>query len=273
MGNMIITVVTPTLNGIGYLQECINSVRQNSSANVEVEHVIADGGSTDGTPELAEACGLRVLRRPSKDLFERINEASFDSSGELIGYLGADDVMQEGAMEAIAQAYRRNGKYWVVGGIRWIDENGRSLGGLAAPPTWITPRMHVCLGWNPIMHVSTYLSRDFFTQLNGFNIAYQTCGDYEMFARALSSAPYERLARPVASFRRTGSNNSAVNRSGILRENQMVLAQFRPKSNLERQFWRYALKFWFNLANPEWLMYKLAERTGPQLGSQRAPYF
>ena len=40
---MIVTVVTPTLNGMPYLRECIESVRKNGSRNVEVEHVIVDG--------------------------------------------------------------------------------------------------------------------------------------------------------------------------------------------------------------------------------------
>jgi hypothetical protein len=43
--------------------------------------------------------------------------------------------------------------------IRWIDEMGRSLGELAAPPSWLTTRMHVCLGWKPLMHRSTYIAR------------------------------------------------------------------------------------------------------------------
>src|SRR5262245_48011298 len=100
---MLVTVVTPTLNGIDYLQECIDSVRRNVSPGIEIEHIIADGGSVDGTPELADSCGLRVLRRPGESLVARMNEASLNSAGNLIGMLGADDVMLDGAMKWIVQ--------------------------------------------------------------------------------------------------------------------------------------------------------------------------
>ncbi len=270
---MIVTVVTPTLNGIEYLRECIASARRNATATIALEHVIVDGGSTDGTVELAEASGLRVLKGKDKGIFDAINKGSFQSSGELLGFLGADDVMLDGALEAVVRTYRESGRRWVVGGIRWIDERGRSLGELAAPPRWMTPRMHVCLGWNPIMHMGTYFSREFFTELGGFNIDYRDSGDYEMFARALSRAPYARLARPVACFRRTGMNNSAVNSARTERENGTVRAEFGPKSAFERQVWRYVLKAWFNLANPGWLMHKLAGHTRLPLRPRQGAYF
>jgi glycosyltransferase involved in cell wall biosynthesis len=270
---MIVTVVTPTLNGIDYLRECIESVRKNASRNVDVEHVIVDGGSTDGTVEMAEAYGLRVLKGKDRGIFDAINKGSFASSGELLGFVGADDVMLDGALDAVVDCYQRSGRRWVVGGIRWIDERGRNLGGLAAPPSWMTPRMHVCLGWNPIMHMGTYFSRGFFVELGGFNIAYKDSGDYEMFARALSAAPYARLAQDVACFRRTGLNNSAVNHDRTQRENRTVLSNFGPATDIERLFWRYGLKLWFNLANPGWLACKLAEPARLRLRLQEKAYF
>lgn len=273
MGQTIVTVITPTLNAIAYLQECINSVRQNASPSIQVEHIIVDGGSTDGTPELGAACGLRVLRRAGKGLTERVNEASRDSSGELIGFMGADDLMLDGALEAVVQAWHRNRRHWVVGGVQYIDENGKSLGMLKAPPTWITSRMHVCLGWSPIVQMGTYFSRDFFTKLGGFDVAYQNSADYEMFARALSTAPYERLALPLAIVRRTGMNDGVVRRGRALEENKSILARFGPTSELEQRICRYTLKLRINLANPEWLVRKLAHRAKSRLGSQKAPYF
>jgi glycosyltransferase involved in cell wall biosynthesis len=270
---MIVTVVTPTLNGIDYLRECIESVRNNASRNIEVDHVIVDAGSTDGTVELAEAYGLRVLKGKDRGIFDAINKGSFNSSGELLGFLGADDVMLDGALAAVTDCYRRSGARWVVGGIRWIDNHGRDLGGLAAPPRWMTPRMLACLGWNPIMHMGTYFSRPFFVELGGFNIDYRDSGDYEMFTRARSIAPYARTSHEVACFRRTGLNNSAVNKERSSRENRMVLDRFGPAAAIERHLWRYGLKAWFNLANPGWMARKLTEPARLRLRLQEKAYF
>jgi glycosyltransferase involved in cell wall biosynthesis len=270
---MIVTIVTPTLNAREHFRECIESARMNESNDIQVEHIIVDGGSVDGTVELAESYGLRVLKGKDRGIFDAINKGSFDSSGDLLGFLGADDIMLKGALEQIVRAYRKNNRRWVVGGIRWIDEHGRSLGNLAAPPSWMTPRMHVCLDWNPIMHMATYFSRDFFTALGGFNIDYKDAGDFEMFARALSKEPYERVPVLIACFRRTGMNNSVVNSERANREIRSVCGTFGPKSNLERACWRYLLKAWFNFRNPQWLVRKLSDSLCARIGLQEKTYY
>lgn len=270
---MIVTVVTPTWNAIEFLKECIDSVERNHSADFEVEHVIVDGGSTDGTVEYAEARGLRVMKGKDKGIFDAINKGSFHSSGDLLGFLGGDDVMLDGALDAIVKAYGAGGQRWVVGGIRWIDERGVDLGGLAAPPLWMIPRIHVCLDWNPLMHMGTYISREFFVELGGFNIDYRDSGDFELFARAHSKAPFARVSREIACFRRTGHNNSAVNTARTLKENNAILDTFGPKSNAERVLWRYVLKAWFNLRNPSWMMYKRREAAERRRGKQAIAHF
>ena len=270
---MIVTVVTPTFNAREYLQECVKSLRTGQNSSVEIEHVIVDGGSTDGTVELAEQFGLRVMTGKDRGIFDAINKGSFNSRGELLGFLGADDVMLPGGIQAVVDTYRNTGRRWVVGGIRWIDEQGGDLGGLAAPPAWMTARMTTCLGWNPVMHMGTYFSREFFTELGGFNIEYRDSGDYEMFARARLLAPYGRIDRAVSCFRRTGTNNSAVNVERTARENRLVLDRFGPQSSLERAAWRYAMKIWFNLVNPSWLAVKLAQPIRLGLGLQAKAHF
>ncbi|CAN7284747.1 glycosyltransferase family 2 protein [Bosea sp. LjRoot9] len=270
---MIVTIVTPTLNAVEYLKECIESARANATHDIEIEHVIVDGGSTDGTVELALSCGLRVLQGKDSGIFDAINKGSFNSSGELLGFLGADDVMLEGAAEAVVKAYRESGRRWVVGAIRWTDAKGHSLGGLAAPPNWVTPAILACLGWNPIMHMATYFSRSFFEELGGFDIAYKDAGDYEMFCRALTKEPYGRIDRPIACFRRTGVNNSAVHGSRTAAECARILAQHGPSSNAERLFWRFLLKTYFNLGNPGWLLSKMADSTRTTLKLQPKAHF
>jgi hypothetical protein len=133
--------------------------------------------------------------------------------------------------------------------------------------------MHVCLGWNPIMHMSTYINRELFSELNGFNIAFRDSGDYEMFARALTKTPYCRLSQPLACFRQTGANNSATNTVRTRKENATIRGTFGPPSELEQNFWRAVLKVWFNGRNPSWLMTKMLERGRSRLGHNGRLHF
>lgn len=255
---MIVTVVTPTLNASEFLEECIASVRRNRGDGFEIDHVLVDGGSTDATIDIADRYGVRVMRGTDSGIFDAINKGSFGSRGDLLGFLGADDIMLPGAIQDVVAAYQAGRRAWVVGGIRWIDSAGTDFGGLAAPPSWMSARMHVCLGWNPVMHMATYLDRDLFSQLGGFDISFRDSGDYDMFARALRIAPFVRLNRPVACFRHTGFNNSAVNERRTATENARIRDAFGPATSLERTVWRGALKVWFNARNPDWAIGKMS---------------
>jgi glycosyltransferase involved in cell wall biosynthesis len=270
---LLVTVVTPTFNGRDYIEECIRSVAASATRSAEVQHIIADGGSTDGTVELARSLGVTVLTGKDKGIFDAINKGTFNSDGELVGFLGADDVLLPGSLDKIVDAYRAGGRPWVVGGIRWIDEQGKSLGHLAAPPTWITSRMLSCMPWNPIMHMATYVSRKMFTDLGGFNIEYMDSGDFEFFDRALKYSPYTRTNAVISCFRRTGMNNSVVFAERGARENATIRSRSGPSSKLEQAWWRAALRVWFNVRNPDWMMAKYIGRVRSRFGQQKISYF
>ena len=78
---MIVSIVTPVLNGGAVFAECIESVIAEQKAcreaglDIEVEHLVADGGSTDGSIALAQSYGLAVLQEHGTDLHDRLNRS------------------------------------------------------------------------------------------------------------------------------------------------------------------------------------------------------
>jgi hypothetical protein len=81
------------------------------------------------------------------------------------------------------------------------------------------------------------------------------------------------VARPIACFRRTGKNNSVVNSARAKAECELVLRKFGPNSEIERQFWKYVLKLWFNIVNPGWLLHKTTRLVPARLRLQEQIYF
>ena len=130
---MIVTVVTPSLNGMRYLPQCIESTKRQQSDRVEVEHIIVDGGSTDGTPEYAASQGCKVMFREG-GIYEALNIGSRSARGVLLGILGCDDFLLPGAVDAIVAGYERSGRRWIIGGCRWLDAQGRDIGKFRSPP-------------------------------------------------------------------------------------------------------------------------------------------
>jgi glycosyltransferase involved in cell wall biosynthesis len=258
--NMIVSIVTTVLNGGHDLRTCIESVKAETPCGVLVEHLIVDGGSTDGSAELAASYGVRVLREPRVGLFGRMNIGYRAAKGELIGFLGADDLLLPGAVEAVVKAYRRSGRRWMVGGIRWISADGHSLGGLRAPPRWMTTAAYVALDWNVISHLGTYMNQDLFSQLGGFDERYGVLADFHLFARALQQEPFERVARTLACYRRHERNHSIVHKDLAANEVPAIRQSLGLSDDPGRSLRRCAMKAWFNVRNPGWCGCKVMER-------------
>lgn len=256
---MIVSIVTPVLNGRRYFRDCIESVKAQTSSGILVEHLIVDGGSADGSVELAEALGLSVLRKNETGLPWRLNLGFRAAKGELIGFLGADDVLLAGAIETVVEVYRRSRRRWLVGGHRWISADGQSLGELRAPPRWMSLSAYAALDWTVISPVSTYINREFFLQLGGFNERYPVAHDFDLYARALHQEPFERVARPLACARRHGQNYSTVHKECGDREVRAIRESLGLRNGFTSSLNRYAMKAWFNLSNPKWCAGKLVD--------------
>jgi len=249
---VIVTVVTPALNGMRWLPECIDSTQRQAGPDIDVEHIVVDGGSSDGTPDYAASRGCTVLTREEPSIAYAINKGAFSSTGELIGFLGCDDALLPGALDAVLAHYRRDGRRWVVGGVRWLDERGASRGEIQAPPSWVSAPILASLGWNCIAPMSTFVSRSFFEELGGFDSAFAQAIDYEFFVRALKREPFARVARTLSAGRRHIDAMSMDRNAAHLAELEAVKEQSAPRSWSRRTLYRYGLKVWLNATNPKW---------------------
>ena len=253
---MLVTVVTPTLNAIAYLDECIRSVERQSGPNVTVEHIVVDGGSTDGTVELARSKGTKVLEGTDSGLYDADNKGAVASSGELIGFLGADDLLLPGALDAVVRTYQRERRPWLVGGLRWIDGEGRSLGEIAAPPGWMSQSMMAALGWCCTAQQATYTTRQLFDELGCFDTTFKVCGDYDFYCKALADTPWSRVTQTIACFRRHGANLSMGSGEGEFDEYGLILERHARASHLARAVERQTLRGYLNARNPTWAIRK-----------------
>ncbi|RXF69096.1 glycosyltransferase [Arcticibacter tournemirensis] len=93
----LISIITVTLNAAKYLEDCITSVINQSSLNIE--HLIFDGGSTDGTLEIINKYERHITYWQSekdKGIYDAMNKAVKKAKGEWVYFLGADDTLLKG---------------------------------------------------------------------------------------------------------------------------------------------------------------------------------
>lgn len=126
-----VTIITPVFNGIRYISECVGNVALQGVA--DLEHLVIDGGSTDGTAErlyeLAEMHPhLRVISEKDKGQSDAMNKGVRLAKGEIIGFLNVDDFYEPGAVRDAMDYLRRHPSIdFVAGNCQIIDENGKFI--------------------------------------------------------------------------------------------------------------------------------------------------
>jgi glycosyltransferase involved in cell wall biosynthesis len=120
------SVATPTRNSFGKLVRCVGSVRGQTE---QVEHLIQDASSSDGTPAwLAAQADLKAVSEPDAGMYDAINRAWARSQGDVLSWLNADEQYLPGTLTAVASYLRTNPHVDVVfGDYIAVDGDGRPL--------------------------------------------------------------------------------------------------------------------------------------------------
>jgi len=131
--NPLVSIITPVLNGIKYLEACIQSVL--SQSYPYIEHVFVDGGSTDGTLDMLISYRakypdrIRFISEPDKRAAEAWNKGWRMAKGEILGWSGSDDVCEPDAIMTVVEFFRTNpDAYFVFGNCNYINEKGEIIG-------------------------------------------------------------------------------------------------------------------------------------------------
>ena len=200
-----ITVVTPCLNASGTIGECLASVRSQGYSGV-VEHVVIDGGSTDGTLELLEAAeGIRYVSEPDDGRPDAANKGVSMSTGEVVAWLNADDRYEPEALQAVGEALAaRPDAMWATGYCRIIDGGG---GEIRRPVTayknlllrHYSYALH--LTQNFVSDPATFVRRRALDQVGLLNPRYTISHDYDLWLRVGSRWDPLVLRRYLACFR------------------------------------------------------------------------
>lgn len=131
-----IALVTPVLNQVPFIETAIRSVKSQRYGNLD--YVVKDGGSIDGTLEKArQVCSDvgRVLSCPDSGLANALNQGFATVDGDIFGWLNGDDLLLPGTLHYVARFLRGHPEIDVVYGHRIvIDENGAEIGRWLLPP-------------------------------------------------------------------------------------------------------------------------------------------
>jgi glycosyltransferase involved in cell wall biosynthesis len=121
-----ISIITPVLNAADNIEEALTSVSEQGYPRLE--HIVVDGGSEDGTVAILRRAGVRFVSEPDRGRADAVNKGVRMTSGELVGFLNADDRYESGALRAVGEAAAlRPDAMWVTGYCRIIDGDGDEI--------------------------------------------------------------------------------------------------------------------------------------------------
>ena len=199
-----ITVVTPCLNARATLREALDSVRRQRYP--ALEHLVIDGGSTDGTVELLEAADdVRFISEPDGGLSDAVNKGIRLAGGDVIGWLNADDVYLPGALERVGGAFAdRPDALWATG--RCLIEDGASSEirrGVTAYKDFFLRRYSygLLLTQNFVSCPSTFVCRDAFERVGLLDERFKYSMDYDLWLRLGRLGDPLFIDAPLAAFR------------------------------------------------------------------------
>ncbi len=122
-----LSVVTPSYNAAEFIEDAILSVARQQG--IAAEHIVVDGASTDSTLEILQRYpGLQWISERDHGQSDAINKGFLRATGDLVGWLNADDYYLPGGLEAIARAAREHPEADVIyGDCVFVDREGRVL--------------------------------------------------------------------------------------------------------------------------------------------------
>jgi glycosyltransferase involved in cell wall biosynthesis len=184
-----ISVIIAVFNGEKTLQQCLDSVVTQSYLNVEL--IVIDGGSTDGTVDLLQENQASIsywISEPDRGIYNAWNKALAKATGEWICFLGADDFLwDEKVLERMDTALKGIPADIRIayGQIMLLNQDGQSLFSIGDRWEKVKKRFKrvMCIPHPGLMH-----RRSLFQVHGQFDESFQIAGDYELLLRELKSA-------------------------------------------------------------------------------------
>ena len=174
----LVSIVTTALNAEKFLERTIQSVWAQTYPNLE--YIIIDGGSTDGTLDIIKHYADRLaywVSEPDSGMYDGINKGFSRATGEIFAYLNSDDCYCPEAIQRVVDTFISTKADFVFGDTAYIDAHGHPLYTYRAIPT--SPERVRQIRRPTMAQQATFWTADLHRRLGGFDPAYRYVSDFK----------------------------------------------------------------------------------------------
>lgn len=182
---MKISIITITYNSEKTLRDTIESVL--SQSYQDIEYIIVDGKSKDGTCDIIRSYGERIatfVSEKDNGLYDALNKGIRLATGDVVGFLHSDDMYASNeTVKLLAEAFTKFNIDSVYGDLVYVDQSDTNK----IIRFWRSrkfSRSRALTGWMP-PHPTFYVKREIYEKYGGFNTTFRIAADYESILRFL----------------------------------------------------------------------------------------
>lgn len=197
---MLVSIITPSFNQAPYLEATIRSVLEQDYP--QIEYIIVDGGSTDGSVEIIQRYADRLawwVSEKDRGQTDAINKGFARARGDVLAWINSDDTYNPGALrEAVEFLSAHPEAGMVYGDASYIDENGKVIGRFPAAQTDYAKLRR---GYVHIPQQSSFFRAELWRKVGPLDPSFYFAMDYDLWVRLAGLAPLCYHPRLWANFR------------------------------------------------------------------------
>jgi glycosyltransferase involved in cell wall biosynthesis len=229
-----ISIVIPSFNKVRFIRETLDSIVSQKYSNLEV--IIQDGGSSDGTLEIIKKYALKfleIIRYESKKdngQLDAINKGLGKATGEILTFINADDCYLPGAFAAISEAYiRHRNALWFAGQGRVINLSGEEI---AKVVTWyknlfLTFNFYFfLLTLNYLMQPSVFITRKAWQKFGPFTGITDFITEYDLWLKMGRVSMPIIINRNISNFRIERTTKTKIMSNELLSEDWRIVNKY-----------------------------------------------
>jgi glycosyltransferase involved in cell wall biosynthesis len=223
----LVSIVTVSLNSAETIERAIESVLVQTYDNVE--YLVVDGGSRDGTIDILERHGDEIdyyVSEPDGGLYDAMNKGLGLASGDYILVLNSDDWYDADAVQSLLDAQLVGDVDFVSGRARNVDASGAFTGDIRPMPWDASIRLRM-----PLRHETMLVSRQLYDSVGRYDTDYRIIADFKFTLQLYErGCRHRQVPRPLMGFSTTGVSSTAiqkltVERAKLMREQFPYLAE------------------------------------------------
>jgi glycosyltransferase involved in cell wall biosynthesis len=221
----VVSVITPTLNQARFLERMLASLRAQTCP--AFEHLVIDGGSTDGTLEIlareAALGRLQWVSQPDAGMYDAINKGLSRASGEILAYLNSDDAWFPWSLETVVGAFaaRPDADLVFGDGVKLKEDTGSQRLRLFGPFDRVS-----LANYESLMQPAVFWRRRVYERLGGFDADMRYVADLDYWLRASAAGSTLVHVREMLAIERIhASRLSSAHEEPMAAENREMRAR------------------------------------------------